>query len=208
MPFYPSKKPQNCWIYHHFTHVYMCTKNYNHMMYGSWDTEWDRMNFLSFWVIFCPFNTPPPHLPPLQNQHFSKIKKTPEDIIILQMCTINDSHMMYGSWNIGCNGQNFFVISDRFLPFYFPNNLTTRKIKILKNEKTAWRYYHFTQMYHTWQSYMMYGSWDMERDGQNFLSFWTIFCTFTPNPKNQNQKQISKTKLKSKTTQNIKILKK
>ena len=26
----------------------------------------------------------------------------------------------------------------------------------------------------------MYGSWSMECDRQNFLSFWTIFCTFTP----------------------------
>ena len=25
---------------------------------------------------------------------------------------------------------------------------------------------------------MMYDSWDMEHDGQNFLSFWTIFFTF------------------------------
>ena len=38
---------------------------------------------------------------------------------------------------------------------------------------------------------MMYGSWDMECNGQNFLSFWTIFCPFTPL-----------------TTQKIKILKK
>ena len=27
---------------------------------------------------------------------------------------------------------------------------------------------------------MMYGSSDMERNGHNFLSFWTIFCIFTP----------------------------
>ena len=31
------------------------------------------------------------------------MKKTPEDIIILQMCNINDSHMMYGSWDMQCN---------------------------------------------------------------------------------------------------------
>ena len=51
--------------------------------------------FLSFWAVFCPF------LPiggmDSENQHFEKIKKTPEDVITLQMCTINDSHMMYGS---------------------------------------------------------------------------------------------------------------
>ena len=28
-------------------------------------------------------------------------------------------------------------------------------------------------------NHRMCGSWDMERDRQNFLSFWTIFCTFT-----------------------------
>ena len=28
-------------------------------------------------------------------------------------------------------------------------------------------------------NHRMCGSWDMERDRQNFLSFWTIFCNFT-----------------------------
>ena len=26
---------------------------------------------------------------------------------------------------------------------------------------------------------MIYGSWDMKREEQNFLSFWTIFCPFS-----------------------------
>ena len=30
-------------------------------------------------------------------QNFEKLKKKPEDIIILHMCTINDKHMIYGS---------------------------------------------------------------------------------------------------------------
>ena len=40
-----------------------------------------------------------PFYPPMgtENQNFLKMKKTPEDIIILQMHPINDSHMMYGS---------------------------------------------------------------------------------------------------------------
>ena len=29
-------------------------------------------------------------------------------------------------------------------------------------------------------NHMMCGSWDIEHKGQNFLSFWTIFCPFTP----------------------------
>ena len=32
-----------------------------------------------------------------ENQNFEKMKKVLEDIIILQVCTVNDSHMMYGS---------------------------------------------------------------------------------------------------------------
>ena len=38
---------------------------------------------------------------------------------------------------------------------------------------------------------MIYGSWDVKQNGQNFLSIWAIFCTFSPL-----------------TTQKIKILKK
>ena len=49
--------------------------------------------------IFCHFGPffalLPPKTPKIQN--FEKMKKNPEDIIILHMCTINDSHMMYGS---------------------------------------------------------------------------------------------------------------
>ena len=48
-----------------------------------------------------------------------------------------------------------------------------------KNEKNTCRYYHFTNVYHKWQS-MMYCSGDMKYNGQNFLSFWTISCPFTP----------------------------
>ena len=29
-------------------------------------------------------------------------------------------------------------------------------------------------------NHTMYGSWDMEHEGQNFLSFWTSLCPFTP----------------------------
>ena len=32
-----------------------------------------------------------------ENNNFDKSTKTPQDIIMLYMCTINDYHMMYGS---------------------------------------------------------------------------------------------------------------
>ena len=37
--------------------------------------------------------------------------------MILQMYTINNIHIMYGSRNMESNGQKFFVILDHFFPF-------------------------------------------------------------------------------------------
>ena len=53
--------------------------------------------------------------------------------------------MIYGSWDVKCNRQNFFVILGHFLPFYTPNS--PKKWKFHKNEKNTWRYHHSTQVY-------------------------------------------------------------
>ena len=47
---------------------------------------------------------PPPNNP--ENQKF-KTEKTHGDIIILHICTINDNNMMYGSWDMEHEGQDF-----------------------------------------------------------------------------------------------------
>ena len=50
-------------------------------------------------TIFChsvPFFALLPLMDP-ENQNFGKMNITTEDNTILQMCAINDSHMMYGS---------------------------------------------------------------------------------------------------------------
>ena len=39
----------------------------------------------------------------------------------------------------------------------------------------------------------MYGSRDMEHDRQNFLTYWTIFCSFYP-PKNLENQNFEKMK--------------
>ena len=62
------------------------------MIYGFSDMECNRQNFLVILDCFLPFY--PPMDP--ENQNFEKMKKTLEDIIILQMFTINDSYMTYG----------------------------------------------------------------------------------------------------------------
>ena len=121
------------------------------MRYGAWQTEF--FVILDRFLPFYPTNNP-------KNQHFQRMEKSPEDII-LHMCTKNENHMMYGSWDI--ERENFLSFWTIFCPF---TSLTTWKIKILKNEKNSWRYYHFTQVYHKWQSYgvwfLRYGAWRTE----------------------------------------------
>ena len=76
----------------------------------------DGKNFLWFWTIFCPFT-------PLKTQKIKilkKWKKTPGDII-LQMCTINYNHMMYDSWDIEGNRQNFCQFG-QFFAYLPPKN--------------------------------------------------------------------------------------
>ena len=55
------------------------------------DMECDTQNFFLILDGFLPFyptnNT--------DSQNFQKVKKTPGDIITLNMCTINDNHIMY-----------------------------------------------------------------------------------------------------------------
>ena len=60
------------------------------------------------------------------------MKKMPGDIIILHMYTINDNHMMYGSWDMERDKQNFLSFWTVFCPFTL---LKTQKIKILKKRK-------------------------------------------------------------------------
>ena len=103
--------------------LHICTTNDNHMMYGSWDMECDRHNFLSFWTVFCPMDP--------ENENFLKNGK---NTWYYDFTNINNNHMIYGSSDMQWNGQTF-VILDHFLPFYPP--LTTQKIKIWKNEKNT-----------------------------------------------------------------------
>ena len=61
--------------------------------------------FLSFSAIF--------YLPNLLINRKIKImrnEKTPEDIIILHLCTINYDHMMYGSWDMEHNRHFFWPV--------------------------------------------------------------------------------------------------
>ena len=92
------------------------------LTYGVQQTE--IFVILDYFLPFYLPNTP-------KNQNFEKMKKTPRDII-LPMCTINDNHMMYGSWGMEHVMDRTFCYFGPVSPFYPPNN---PKMKILKKLK-------------------------------------------------------------------------
>ena len=90
-------------------------------------TTTDRI--LSFWNVFCTFSSNNP-----KNQNFEKMKKKSLETLSFYTCvlTMYDNHMMYGSWDIECNRQDFlsfWIFFCHFIP------LTNPKIKILKKWK-------------------------------------------------------------------------
>ena len=84
------------------------------------------MQKTKFFVIighFLPYD--PPNNP--KNWNFEKMKKKLGDII-LHLCTTNDDHMMYGSWDIKRNKQ-FFWQFGVFLPFNPPSSPKSQNFK-------------------------------------------------------------------------------
>ena len=134
------------------------------------------MHRTEFFVIsdhflpFYPTNNP-------KNQNFEKMKKALGDIIILHRCNTNDNHIMYSSSDTRQDRQHLLSFWTIYCPF---TSLTTGKIKILKK-------WHFTHMYHKWQSYDVW----FLRYGACQTQFFVILDPFLPfyspnNPKNQN----------------------
>ena len=103
----PSKNLKNQ-DFKNFTHVYQKSQSYD-----VWDMECDRQNFLSLWTVFLLFY--PPMDP--ENQNFEKMKKALEGIIILQMFTINGSHMIYGFQIWSATDKIFWSFWTAFCPF-------------------------------------------------------------------------------------------
>ena len=64
-----------------------------------------------------------------------------------------------------------------FCPF---TTLTTQKTKTLKKWKKTPGDIIILHTCSINNNHTMYGSWNMKCDGQNFLSFWTMSCSFNP----------------------------
>ena len=131
----------------------------------------------NFFVIldrFLPFY-PKQKIKQTKNQNFEKMKKKSGNIIILHMCTRQSDDVWFlrhEAWQ-----TELFAILDCFLPFYHPNNPKNQNFEKLKKKPGDIIILHMCTIN---DNHMMYGSWDIKHDRHNFLSFWTIFCFFTP----------------------------
>ena len=102
LPFYPtnnSKKSKFWKMKKTPGHIilHMCKLIAKYDIHNSWDMEGNQQNFLSFWTIFCSWTPQTPKIKILKKW------KTHVEILsfyILQMCTINNNHMMNGSCNM------------------------------------------------------------------------------------------------------------
>ena len=116
---------------------------------------------------FSPFY---PNIDP-KNKYLEKMWKNPGDIL-LHMCTTNEDHMIYGSWDIRHNRVTLW-------PSYQPE-----KSKFSKNEKHTLIYHHFTLLYYKWQlhdvRFLRNGVWQTK-----FIVILGHFLPFYPtkNPK-------------------------
>ena len=95
--------------------------------------------YFSFWAIFCLSTS----LTAQKIKTKKKRKQTPGDIIILQQCTKNHDHMLCCSWDMVCDGCNYFSYWVIFCTY---TALTAKKSKFKRKWKNVWRY-HFTYVY-------------------------------------------------------------
>ena len=150
----------------------MWTENHNHMMYVSWDKKCNRQ-------FFChsePFFALSPHYwPPKFKFEKYEGKKSWRYYPFTQV------HHKWRSYDVSflrfkAQLTDFFCHFGPFLPFDPPSK--TKNQHFEKKKKKAWRYHHFTFLYHKRWSYnvrfLRYGV------RQNFLSFLTIFLPFYP----------------------------
>ena len=151
------KNGKQPWRYYHFKRVYNKWKSYDIWFLIYWARKTKVFVILDHFLLFDTFKNP-------KNLNFEKMKREPIDIIILHKCTTNDNNMMYSSWDMKCDRQTFFVVLDRFLPFYPPSNPI--KLKFCKTKKGNWRYHHFIKWTKN-HDHMLHSSLDMARNGCN-----------------------------------------
>ena len=139
--------------YHNFTHVYQKPQ---YMMYGFWDTEWDRQNLLSFWAIFCPFTT----LTTWETKILKKWKKHLE---------ISSSYTFVPQMKIiWCMVPQIWGRTDIFL-FWIINQNFEKMKKQQQQQQQQQKDTIILNMCAINKNHMIYGSWERERNREIFF---------------------------------------
>ena len=131
-------------------------------------------NFLLFWTIFYPFTPPPPPPPhPITTRKIKILKKWKKLLRYYHFTKVYHKWQSYDVWFLiyWVQQTDFFVILDHFFPFYPPNKLKNQNFEKMKKMSGDTIILHRSTIS---DNYMMYGSWDMAKDRQNFASFWTV----------------------------------
>ena len=141
------------------------------MMYGSWDMERNRQDFLSFWTDFCPFTPYGPRKSKFlkyqektgRYYHFTNVyhKRQSYDVLFLR----------YGLQRT--ESFAFFAL----LPPPPPNNTKNQQFQKMKKKPGN------IIILHMWtknDNHVIYGSWDIERDGQIFCNFGPFYALLPP----------------------------
>ena len=162
-------------------------QNLYDMIYSSWDIEQNKLKLviLGYFLPFIPLKIPKViwrTVTEIWNETgkiLKKMKKMPEDIILSYIHVYHK----WRSYDIWCIWFLKYKVRQKFLTFwaiFCPfSPLTTWKINTLTLKKTPGDII-ILHICTTNYNHMMYDSWDMECDRHNFLSFWTVFCSFTP----------------------------
>ena len=120
LPFYSPKNPknQNFEKWKKLLEVlsfYICAPKIAIIWFTVPKIRSETQNFLSLWAILCPFTSP------VMILNINILKKSKKYLEILSfytyMRTINEDHMMYGSWNIRCDRHKFLTFWATFYPF-------------------------------------------------------------------------------------------
>ena len=137
-----------------------------------------------FFVLLSPYG-------PRKSKFFKNEKNTWR---YYHFTNVYHKRQSYDVWFLKYRVQRteVFVILDRVLSFYFPNNPKNQNFEKMK--KNNWRYYHFTYVYQNWQSYDVW----FLRHWARQTEFFVILDHFLPfyplnNLKNQNFEKTKKT---------------
>ena len=159
LPFDPPNNPKNT----NFEKMpediifYTCVPQMTIMMHSLWYFKHDRLVFLSFWAIFCPFT-------PLTIQKIKILKKWKKLLEILSFTQVYHKWQPYDIWFLRYQLQQkcFSHLWPCFalIPPNSPKNEFFTKLK-----RSTWRYHHFTQVYQkSWSQailFLRYGAWQM-----------------------------------------------